>query len=194
MSVSRSRQLSRSIPQRNAPPSTGQNISPMPSARSLAVHQSASSRVAQVPGSSDAARRPVRGSYGTFVSRPALVSCRQPTQIGRPPRAASVRAAGLAGRALEAGSSARRRSARFGRPGVFNPFALVTPRGATRAWSSSLATGLRRLPRARVFRRYPGRPALQPRAHVAAHVLDAAARDALEGGAVSLDTANLQKL
>jgi hypothetical protein len=88
--VSLLRQAPRTAPASETSP-TAQSMMPTPPARSLMAQNSAWLRVAQVAASSDAARRPFTGSYGTLMTRPSRFSCFQPAQIGRPASSASVR-------------------------------------------------------------------------------------------------------
>src|SRR5215207_7200543 len=55
----------------------------MPSWRSFSTASSASANVAHVPGSSERAREPERGEYGTLVGLPSLFSERQHTHCSR---------------------------------------------------------------------------------------------------------------
>src|SRR5215207_4757645 len=55
----------------------------MPSWRSFSAASSASANVAHVPGSSERAREPERGEYGTLVGLPSLFSERQHTHCSR---------------------------------------------------------------------------------------------------------------
>ena len=76
--VSLLRQAPRTAPARQTSP-TGQSMMPTPPPRSLTAQNSAWLRVAQVAASSDAARRPLTGSYGNLgdstVPRLMLPGC-----------------------------------------------------------------------------------------------------------------------